>query len=298
MNAQPGTVVWSELLVEATRRLERGGFDTAALDTRRIVEEATGCESGRLHEVLDEPATELGLARFDAMVTRRGTGEPLQYVLGRWGFRTLDLFVDARVLIPRPETEVVAGLAIDEVNARVANRSGDDADVVVADLGTGSGAIALSVAVECPTVTVMASDRSRGALAVARANLAGIGRAAVRGSLYQGDWFAALPDSVRGRLDVIVANPPYVLDDEELPSVVADWEPVDALRAGPEGLDDLRRIVDDGPGWLAPGGALVLEMAPDQTGIVAQWCSDRGLQAVIHDDLTGRPRAVVARSAR
>lgn len=279
------TVSWAELLEEATAELGAG-------DARRIVEEVTGAEPGRLHAVLADPATELGVARFDAMVARRRTGEPLQYVLGRWGFRTLDLMVDRRVLIPRPETEVVAGLAIDVLTERAGTL---DRELLVADLGTGSGAIALSVAVECTNTRVLATDVSADALGVARANLAGIGRAATRVSLHEGPWFEALPEAAAGTLDMIVSNPPYVADDEQLPEVVGEWEPRSALRAGPDGLDDLRHIVDHAPGWLAVGGVLVLEMAPAQTDTVAGWADDAGLAAAVHEDLTGRPRAVVAR---
>nr|NIR36431.1 peptide chain release factor N(5)-glutamine methyltransferase [Actinomycetota bacterium]NIS30744.1 peptide chain release factor N(5)-glutamine methyltransferase [Actinomycetota bacterium]NIT95265.1 peptide chain release factor N(5)-glutamine methyltransferase [Actinomycetota bacterium]NIU18937.1 peptide chain release factor N(5)-glutamine methyltransferase [Actinomycetota bacterium]NIU65956.1 peptide chain release factor N(5)-glutamine methyltransferase [Actinomycetota bacterium] len=161
--ADDGTVSWAELLDEAARRLE-------GLDARRIVEEITGAAPGELHTVLDAPATVRGVARLDSMVARREAGEPLQYVLGSWGFRTLDLMVDRRVLIPRPETEVVAGLAIDEVR----DRGGTP---LVVDLGTGSGAIALALAVECPRARVVATDVSSDALVVARANVAGVGRA-------------------------------------------------------------------------------------------------------------------------
>ncbi len=241
---EEGTVAWSQLLAEATAQV-------GANDARRIVEEVTGAEPGALHRVLDELATERGVARFDAMVSRRGGGEPLQYVLGRWGFRSLDLMVDRRVLIPRPETEVVAGLAI---GALLARRSVVDRDLLVADLGTGSGAIGLSIAVECVTARIMATDTSTEALAVARANLAGIGRAATRVTLHEGSWFAALPPAVEGSLDLIVSNPPYVPDGETLPAVVHDWEPSGALRAGSAGLDDLRRIIEDAPRWLAEGG--------------------------------------------
>jgi len=279
-----GTVAWSELLGEATARL-------GAEDARRIVEEVTGVDVGELHTVLDEPATRRGVARFDALVRRRLDGEPLQYVLGRWGFRTLDLMVDRRVLIPRPETEVVAGLAIAEVEAR----SNDDADVLVADLGTGSGAIALSVAAECARARVLAVDVSSEALTVAGANLAGIGRAATRVSLHAGDWFAALPSELTGRFDVIVSNPPYVRVDEVLPPVVGEWEPASALRSGPDGLDDLKVIVEEAPRWLDPSGALVLEMAPDQADVVAGWCRAAGFVAEVKKDLAGRDRAVVAR---
>src|SRR5438105_5970876 len=143
------------------------------------------------------------------MVARRAAGEPLQYVLGRWAFRTLDLMVDRRVLIPRPETEQVVEVALAEarrLHARIA-----------ADLGTGSGAIALSLAAELPGVDVWATDVSADALAVARANLAGIGTfAAARVRIQEGDWFGALPPELRGRLDIVVSNPPYIGDDESL----------------------------------------------------------------------------------
>lgn len=278
-----GTISWAELLEEATGRL-------GAADARRVVEEITGAEPGRLHRVLDDLATERAVARFDAMVQRRAAGEPLQYVLGRWGFRTLDLMVDSRVLIPRPETEVVAGLAVDALAQRTTTT---ERELLVADLGTGSGAIALSIAAECPTARVMATDVSPDALAVARANLAGIGRAAVRVSLHEGSWFEALPAAGEGALDLIVANPPYVAETDELPAVVADWEPSSALRAGPDGLDDLRHLAREAPRWLAPNGIVVLEMAPDQTEVVAEWLTAAGLDATIHADLAGRDRAVV-----
>ncbi|MEM9202288.1 MAG: peptide chain release factor N(5)-glutamine methyltransferase [Actinomycetota bacterium] len=286
-----GTVAWSDLLNEATTRLERAGMEAPAIDARRIIEQATGAEPRDFHGVLDELATVRGVAAFDAMVARREAGEPLQYVVGRWGFRDLDVMVDRRVLIPRPETEVVAGLAIDEVVAR----SGGGRDVVVADLGTGSGVIGLSIASECPAARVLAADRSAEALAVARANLSGLGRAAARVSLHEGSWFEALPESVRGAIDVLVANPPYVADGEELPSVVGEWEPTMALRAGPVGDEDLVTIVDGAGAWMAPGGAVVLEMAPMQTATIAERFRSLGWPASIHDDLAGRSRAVVAR---
>ena len=279
-----GAIAWATLLQEATERL-------GAMDAQRIVEEVTGAEPGELHRVLDDLVTERGIARFDTMVQRRSGGEPLQYVLGRWGFRTLDLMVDSRVLIPRPETEVVAGFAIDVVQSLAKDRVGD---VLAADLGCGSGAIALSIAVECPTSRVFATDASTDALVVARANLSGIGRAATRVSVSEGGWFAALPDVVRGTLDVVISNPPYVGDDEVMPEVVADWEPAQALRSGSEGLDDLRHIVDEAGDWLAPRGTLILEMAPDQTETVAEWCRHLSFTAEIRPDLAGRPRAIIA----
>jgi release factor glutamine methyltransferase len=142
---------------------------------------------------------------------------------------------------------------------------------------------------------VLATDRSPDALAVARANLAGLGRAAGRVSLHEGSWFDSLPMSVRGAIDVLVSNPPYIGDDEELPAVVAEWEPSEALRAGPVGDEDLQTILHGADEWVAPGGAVVLEMAPDQTAVIADRFRAAGWQSSIHGDLAGRDRAVVAR---
>lgn len=322
--AGTGTVRWSELLSEAVDRFERAGIETAQVDARRVVEETTGVPLAGLHRVFDDLVTTRAMARFDELVARREQGEPLQYVLGRWGFRTLDLMLDQRVLIPRPETETVAGLAIDAVNELCQRKGpeslgagvaidavdevcqqegqeslgtgrGAECPVVVADLGTGSGAIALSVAVECRACRVYATDVSEQALAVARANLAGIGAAATAVSLHQGHWFEALPEHLQGVLDVVVSNPPYIAESEGLPAVVMDWEPATALWAGSEGFADLRTIVDQAPRWLAPDGVIVLEMSPPQTATVQQWCIDLGWRATIHADLNGRPRALVAR---
>ena len=296
-------LMWSELLAEAVARFERAGIDTAQIDARRVVEEITGVRPSGVHRVLGDCVTTKAMARFDELVARRVQGEPLQYVLGRWGFRTLDLMVDQRVLIPRPETEIVAGLAIDAVNELHHQKSQEtsgaggaaEGSVTVADLGTGSGAIALSVAVECRSCRVYATDVSEQALAVARANLAGVGAAATAVSLHHGHWFEALPDHLQGTLDVVVSNPPYVAESEGLPAVVKDWEPATALWAGSNGFADLRSIVDEAPRWLAPHGVIVLEMSPPQTAEVQRWCRDLGWQATIHPDLNGRPRAVVAR---
>jgi methylase of polypeptide subunit release factors len=175
------------------------------------------------------------------MTARRRVGEPLQYVLGEWSFRHIRLAVDRRVLIPRPETELVAELALEKAAAVGPTR-------VVADLGTGSGAIGLSMAVELPRqgTTVWITDASVDALDVARANLAGIGPAGVNVRVALGSWFDALPPGTR--LDVAVANPPYVAEaSPELADDVRDWEPHEALFAGPDGLDAIRTIVADAP---------------------------------------------------
>lgn len=294
------TLPWRELRAQSVGRLEAAGVEDPAQEVRWIAERASGRTAAELQAHLDEPATVREVTFVDQMVARRAAGEPLQYVLGRWGFRTLDLLVDRRVLIPRPETEVVAGLALDALAARdrrVAGTPAADRAPVAVDLGTGSGAIALALAAErWPHVEVWASDASADALAVARANLAGLGRRAGVVRLVEGHWFEALPGPLRGRVDVIVSNPPYVADAEELPAEVADWEPVDALRAGPDGLDAVRTIVAEAPGWLAPGGVLVVEIGETQGDAVLALAAAAGLDgASVEPDLAGRPRALLAR---
>ena len=198
-------------------------------EARWLCEVATSLDGGEFDAALDEPVTERMVAHLDAMVARYRAGEPLQYVLGRWSFRHLDLAIDRRVLIPRPETELVAELAIGLARAAGPPRW-------VADLGTGSGAIGLSLAVELPLegTTVWITDASGDALAVARANLAGIGRSARNVIAAQGDWFEALPQG--RRFDVIVSNPPYVaVGSPQIDTAVTDWEPADALFAGARG---------------------------------------------------------------
>ena len=286
------TTTWREVAAETEERLS-GVTSSPASETRWIIERAAGFDGAEYVLGLDVKVTERGMHFHDLMVERRLAGEPLQYVLGRWGFRTLDLFVDRRVLIPRPETEVVAGLAIAELQSMRAN--GIDRPVVV-DLGTGSGAIGLSVAAEVERAEVWISDASTDALVVARSNLAGIGRAATRVRAVEGSWFEALPEELIGTIDLIVSNPPYVAIGDEVENVVREWEPMSALFAGDDGLDDIRKIVTGAVTWLRPGGTLVLEMAPDQVPMVSDLALANGFVTTeCHSDLAGRPRAVVAR---
>ena len=274
---------WRELRVEVEGRLG------SALDARRIIEEACGEDWAAR---LDEPVSARAGAYVARMVDRRAAGEPLQYVLGRWGFRHLDLLVDGRVLIPRPETESVVEVALEELRAL-----GPTPTVV--DLGTGSGAIALSVAREVPDAHVWATDASGDALAVARANLAGLGgRAAPRVRMVEGSWFAALPILLRGRVQLIVSNPPYVSEAEvpDLAPEVAGWEPRHALVAGPTGLEQIDVILTDAPAWLARPGVLVVEVAPHQAATVERMAYEAGfLDVKVLPDLVGRLRVLVAR---
>lgn len=286
------------MLAETCDRLRAGGVPGAELEARRIVERATGAGGAELDTVLAKPATVRGVAHLDTMVERRTGGEPLQYVLGEWGFRSLDLFIDHRVLIPRPETEQVVEAAIRAlagVDAAIDAVAPDRTAPRVVDLGTGSGAMALSIAVEVPTAQVWATDVSADALAVARGNTAGIGRSAARVSLSEGHWFDALPGELRGTLDLVVSNPPYIGETEPLDPSVTDWEPSMALIGGPEGHEMLLDLVAESTRWLAPSGLLVLEMAPHQVPLVGDAAAGAGLNLVeTIVDLAGHHRGIVA----
>lgn len=272
-----------------------------------MVERVSGYDGGELLVNEREPATAPAVAHLDDMLERRAGGEPLQYVLGRWDFLGLDLLVDPRVLVPRPETEVVAQTAIAET-VRLGARHGPhdawlaaDTSYAVADLGTGSGAIALALARELPDAAVWATDASDDALAVARANVAGVGSAATRVRVVRGSWYEALPVELRGRLRLVVSNPPYVAEHEvpDLPRDVAEWEPRTALVSGPTGYEALEALIVEAPVWLDPAGAaLVLELAPHQAERALELAAAAGFVEVrVERDLVGRARVLVARVA-
>ncbi len=275
-------MTWRALLAETADRV---GERPAA---RWLCEVASGAD--RLEEVLEEPATQRMVAHLDAMIARHAAGEPLAYVLGRWSFRHLDLAVDPRVLIPRPETEVVAGIAIEL--ARSMTRP-----ITVVDLGTGCGAIGLALADELPVtgVTVWLVDDDPDALDVARANLAGIGRRAANVRIAEGSWFDALPAGTV--VDVAVANPPYVATSStEVDRAVQDWEPAHALFAGADGLDAIRDVVAGAASAVRPGGWLVLEIGADQGSAVERLLGRAGFAGVeIRPDLAGRDRVALGR---
>ena len=289
-----GTLTWRELLDETALRIG------AKPQARWLCEEASGYSADEFRDVLDTQATERCVAHLDAMVARVLSGEPLQYVLGHWAFRTLDLMVDPRVLIPRPETELIVDIVKEMIfdPPRTQVRARDRRRVVV-DLGTGSGAIGLAVAAESPrdSVTVWLTDESEDALAVARANVAGLGARASVVRLAIGNWFAALPDEIRGEVDVIVSNPPYIADgDPEVEKLVELNEPRGALFAGPEGLDDIRQIVESATEWLRSDGSLVIEIGYKQGEQATSIAKDAGFHDVeIRKDLSGRDRFLICR---
>ena len=286
------------------RELADAGIGPAEAEARFMVEQASGYDAGEWLSMADDEPPARAEAHLREMVKRRIAGEPLQYVLGAWSFRGLDLFVDRRVLIPRPETEFVVEVALEEATRLGLRRSRRRLALVeatpkaiLADLGTGSGAIALALEAELPDVEVWATDVSDDALAVARANVAGC--AAVRVRIAEaGSWFAPLPGGLRGALRMVVTNPPYIAEDEValLPAEVAGYEPRGALVSGPTGTEAIESLLAEAVDWLSDDGVFVCEMAPHQTAAMYDRAEAIGFDAVfVRHDLAGRARVLVAR---
>jgi release factor glutamine methyltransferase len=276
-----------EALDAAVDALRAAGVEDPRLDAELLLAEATGWSRATL--VADHTAEVPPPAgrRFGELVRRRLRREPVAYILGRKGFRNLELTVDRRVLIPRPETELLVELALEVEPTRVL------------DVGTGSGAIALAVANELPGCAVIATDTSPGALAVARANAQRLGLAERVGFLE-----GTLPESEG--FDLVLANLPYVAERDwpSLQPEVTKWEPREALLAGPDGLDAYRYLLPECGRALTrhPGRgstALAVEVGEGQAPAVAELMSEAGFDDVeARRDLAGIERVVVGRAGR
>jgi release factor glutamine methyltransferase len=253
------------------------GISDPRFDAELLLAEVIGQDRAQL---VTNPQAEIPPAaarRFAEMVRRRLRREPVAYILGRRGFRHLELAVDPRVLIPRPETELLVELAL-ELRPRS-----------VLDVGTGSGALALAIAAELPGTEVAATDTSAGALAVAAANAERLGLVA-RVELFEG----TLPPGGE-EFDLVVANLPYVSEGEwgELQPEVTEWEPREALLAGPDGLDAFRNVV---PALAPVSGILALEIGAGQATAVGDLLRAARYQAVeLRPDLAGIERLVIGR---
>ena len=270
-----------EVLRRSTDHLAARGSGRPRLEAERLLAHALGLERVELYMHLDRPLSVAELDDARALVRRRADGEPLQYVLGEWGFRRLTLRVDGRALIPRPETETLVERCLTLLD-------GDDAPRVL-DVGAGSGAVALALADEHPGARVTAIDVSEDALSLARENAE---RTGIVVELLHHDLFAGLPGD---GWDLVVSNPPYVRDDElaSLASEVLDWEPALALfdRGHTEAL------VRAATRALRPGGALAIETHEDGASGVAALLDREGYVAVrTTKDLAGRDRVVEGRT--
>jgi len=223
--------------------------------------------------------------RARSLASRRAAGEPLQYVTGVAGFRRLELAVGPGVFVPRPETEILVECVL--------RRLPEGGTAV--DLGTGSGAIALAIADERPDATVLGTDSSRDALEWALLNKTKLDSTA---RFLEGDLFEPLPEDIRGTVDVVVSNPPYIADDERtaLPRDVIDHEPHIALFSGRDGTSIIERIAPGAAEWLKPGGWLMIEISPHLQTVVPQLIRQQGYTDIeVYRDLAERPRVVEAR---
>lgn len=269
---------------EVTGRLTAAGVPTPQVDADLLIASALGWSRPRVGLEREAALDSETAAAIGALADRRAAREPLQRILGEMGFRRLTLRVCDGVLVPRPETEVLAGLAI----ART-----PDGGVVV-DVGTGTGAVALAVAAEAAPRLVVATDVSEAAVACARANAE---RAGLDVDVRLGDLLAPVPAELRGEVDVVVSNPPYLTDaevDAAAPEV-ARHEPREALVAG-DGHAVVDRLLAQAGEWLRPGGSLLLEAEASRVAAVAERAAAAGLRDVaVHRDLAGRDRVVAAR---
>jgi release factor glutamine methyltransferase len=274
-----------ERLADARRRFERAGIadDEAAIDAAVLARHLLGWDRAALLTHGHEPPPPGFDTRYGPLVERRIAREPVAYIVGHREFWGLEIEVTRDVLVPRPETELVVEAAL-----AIAGR-GEVRRIV--DVGTGSGCIAVALAVELPAAAVVAADVSAAALAVARRNARRHG-AADRIRLVESD----LLDGVAESADLIVSNPPYVstADRERLPPEVARYEPHQALFAGEDGLDAIRRLVATAHGRLAPGGHLVVEFGFGQGSAVTALAADAGWRVVaVRRDLQQIPRVAV-----
>lgn len=284
---EPWTVL--RLILWSAEYLARKGIGSGRLDAEHLLAHVVGVDRLQLYLDFERPLSRSELDGFRPLLRRRAAREPLQYVLGHQPFRTLDLEVSPGVLIPRPETELLVGevLAWTEASAREAP--------LALEIGTGSGAIGLSLACEGYFTHVTATDVSEASLEVARRNRESAGLTDSV-ELRLGSLFEPLEDGAR--FDVIVSNPPYVaeVDEASLEPEVRDWEPREALFAGRDGLDVIRRMVDEAPRYLKAGGLIALEVGADQARRVTRLMEDDGRydDVRIVRDYSGRERFVLA----
>lgn len=249
--------------------LEERGVTEPRLSAEHLLAGVLDCRRLDLYLAYDRPLTSPEIEAYRSHVRRRLAGEPVQYVTGRAGFRGLDLAVDERALVPRPETEILVGKALEWAGSEVERGRAPEGGWRILDLGTGSGAIACALARELDDVrVVVATDASPAAAALARENAARVGAGAVRA--VAADLFEALAPGTR--FDAIVANPPYVAegDRDALAPEVGEWEPAGALFAGPRGDEVLVRIVDGAAAFLRSRGLLALEVGRGQAAAVRE----------------------------
>jgi release factor glutamine methyltransferase len=264
-------------LDDATHQLSKTS-DTARLDAELLMAEALHIDRDQL---LLRPPDRSVPDRFWQMVTRRLDGEPVAYITGRRAFWNIELHVGPGVLVPRPDSEVLIGSAIEHFDGAAGPQR-------ILDLGTGPGTLLLAALDIWPDATGLGIDVSRHALSYASANARRLGFES-RVKLMQGDWAAGLVE----KFDLVLCNPPYIAEDAELGPGVREFEPDEALFAGREGLDAYRQLAPQLPRLLSRGGLAAVEIGADQADAVTALLARDGLGCRVANDLAGRPRAVL-----
>jgi len=283
-----------DLLKVTTQYLKKKGIESPRLTAEILLAHVLGTDRVNLYLQFEKPLTENELSGYRKLISRRVRREPLQYITGTQEFWSMEFHVDSRVLIPRPETEVLVEQALARAGESEPERGNPRR---LLDLGTGSGILAVCMAKELPTWEVWATDSSADGLEVARLNSEkhGVGDQ-IR--FLEGDLFQPLTGE--GILfHLILSNPPYVGEGEygSLPPEVRDYEPRVALAAGKEGMAFITRILHDAPDFLVPGGCLLLEMAPGQTEPAMKIAEETGFYHDVHRvrDYSGRHRVISVR---
>lgn len=288
--AQPAAdAPWTvgRILEWTTQHLKKSGCETPRLDAELLLAQARGCPRIQLYVQFNEVVPDIQRARMRELVKRRAQAEPVAYLVGHREFFSLDFHVSPDVLVPRPDTETLVLELVTEARKLPNPR--------ILDVGTGSGCIAISAAVNVPAARVTALDVSPAALAVATQNVARH-KVADRVTLLQGDLLAPLPTG--SLFDFVASNPPYIPDGEiaQLPGDVRLHEPHLALRGGADGLDIIRRLFADVPAVLVSGGRLLIEFSPEQADTLLRLATESGTfrDPRILKDIAGRARVLVA----
>jgi len=290
-------VSFEKLLFEGSAAL-RAVSPTPELDARLILQQAAQLAGSELIQKRNEEVSAEIKGRFLELISRRSKAEPVAYILGHKEFYGRNFVVSPKVLIPRPETELIVDLALSHIK----NKAHEN--LTILDLGTGSGAIITTLACELKALglnfNAVAIDNSRAALLVAKQNSSNLGVENLI-SFHEGSWFAPIVNS-KNSFDLIVSNPPYIALDDENVSASISFEPKEALYSGLDGLDSLRAIFAEVLSYLKPTGLFICEIGSGQEQIVLDLASnifgrDQSVSFLIEKDLAGLPRAFTLRKA-
>lgn len=281
-----------EVIQRSTEFLSKKGVESARLQTELLLAHVLGLPRMQLYLNFERALSTAELARVRELVKRRGQREPLQLIIGSTSFCGLEIAVNRHTLIPRPETELLAEQGWNFLNSIC---DSEPHPLSALDFGTGSGCLAIALAVKCPAAEVCAVDISAEALAIAAQNAARHG-VNERVRFIQSDGFTTLPPAIRFHL--LIANPPYIptAEIDRLEPEVREHDPRLALDAGPDGLDFFRKLASEAAAWLKPDGRIMLEFGDGQADALRQlFETEKWIVERIMDDYTHRPRILIAR---